>query len=207
MTARLQADPGSYTVTDDPFDTYGGTTVPLHTPYGPLTLHFTDGGHVYADSNYQVREYASGPSLNTTAESFTWKGADVIGSEHFYADAGWMPHDQDGQFWGRDRAITAKMTAEIIACWSAVITRYAAENPHIPVHAQFRDRVLATGKQAAVIREAEETLRALRAGHAAPSGTSGVRRRARAAGTGQDERAAPVSRLRQQLRQRLRAGT
>lgn len=166
MTVKAEAGSGRYTVTDGPFDSYGSTTVPLHTPHGPLTLHFTNGGHVYADSNYQVREYDSGPSLNATAECFTWRGADVIGSEHFYADAGWMPHGQDGHFAGRGRSITAKMTAEIITYWSAVIARYAAEHPRIPAHAEFRDRVLAMGKAATAVREAEEALRGLRADHA-----------------------------------------
>jgi hypothetical protein len=154
---------GSYTVCDPPFDTYGSTTVPLRTPHGPVTLHVTDDSHVYADSSYRAREYDSGPSLNATVECFTWKGADVIGSANFYADTGWMPKC-DEHFSGRGRNITAKMTAEIIAHWSAVITRYMTENPLIPVHAGFRAQVL--GKKSAEIRKTTEVLAALRADHA-----------------------------------------
>jgi hypothetical protein len=155
-----EQDPVSYEA-GEPYDTYGDTTVPLRTPHGPVTLHFTDGGHVYASSGYQAREYDSGPHLNGTAECFAWKGADVIGSAHFYAGAGWMPRS-DEHFSGRRRNITAKMTAEILAYWSAVITKYMTENPLIPVHAGLRAQVLTLGRKNAEIRQAEETLATLR---------------------------------------------
>ncbi len=159
-----KTDPGSYTA-GEPFDTFDATMVPLRTPHGPVTLWFSGTDRVYAISGYQEREYD-----NRGTELFTWKDRGVIGAEHFYAAAGWMPdYGPDGtvttSFAWRDcgpGSITARMTGDIVAYWSAVIKRYVTENPHIPAHAAFRAAVRSLAKKDEAIAEAEQELARMR---------------------------------------------
>ena len=164
-------DPGSYAIHDAPFDTYGATLVPLRTPHGPVTLHFTDADHVYASSGYQAAEYGRGQAyLNTDDEAFTWKGADVVGSAHFYRATGWSTENPDDllargtHFTGKGRNITPLMAQAIAAYWQAVIVRYVTEHPLIPAHAGLRDATRKMTEQEKGVRKAEEQLAGLRRG-------------------------------------------
>lgn len=159
-------DPGSYTA-GEPFDTFDVTMVPLRTPHGPVTLWFSGTDRVYATSGYQEHEYG-----NRGTELFTWKDRGVIGAEHFYAAAGWMPDYGPGgivttDFTCRKMAygqgsVTARMTEDIIAYWSAVIKRYVTENPGIPAHAEFRAAVRSLAKKDEAIAGAEQELARMR---------------------------------------------
>lgn len=145
-----QTDPGSYTAQDDPWDDFQSTRVPLRTPLGPVTLHFLHSREVFMISGYETGEYQGGQAYgNTEDEAFTWKGAEIIGSQNFRQDGGaWVPLTNKNfpdHGYGRvhftarkGRNVTDKMAQDIAAYWAAIITRYAAEHPLIPAHAQLR---------------------------------------------------------------------
>jgi hypothetical protein len=156
-----KTDPGSYTVQDDPFDTFSATLVPLHTPLGPVTLHFMSDDQVFVDSGYQVADYRSAEG------AFTWKGAEVVGAQTLWQDQGWMPRPE--QQYGRphftsrsNRNITALMTEGILAYWSEIVRRYVAEHPLIPAHARLRRAVKTLADQEKAIHEAEQQLAEMR---------------------------------------------
>lgn len=169
-----QADPGSYTVADDPWDDFQSTMVPLRTPLGPVTLHFLNADEVFMVSGYETGPYRGGQAYgNTGDEAFTWKGAEIIGSQNFRRDGeAWLPltsaNYPDRGYGGlhfsarKGRNVTAKMAQDIAAYWAEVIRRYAAEHPLIPAHAGHRQAVRELTAQEKAIHEAEQELGRMR---------------------------------------------
>lgn len=159
-------DPGSYTINDEPFDTYGATKVPLRTPHGPLTLTFTGAGHVACDAGYVTTEW--GHSANySEGEWFAWDGIEVAGSAHFYAEDNWTTRDSLTHLYSRGGSVTARRGTGIVAYWSEIVRRYVAEHPHIPAHAGLREAVKSLGDQDEAIHEAEQKLAGMRKTRAA----------------------------------------
>ncbi len=168
----------SYTA-GEAFDRYGATVVPLRTPLGPVTLTFTDGEHCTAVSGYIASEYGRGQAhLNDDGEAFTWKGAEVVGLEHFYADQDWMPRTGGeygpAQIFSRRTPgtiagahMTTRQSADITRYWSAIITAYVTDHPATLAHATFRAAVLAMGRKEQEIRDAGYVLAGLRKERAA----------------------------------------
>lgn len=170
-----QTDPDSYSVRDDPFDDFQGTKVPLRTPLGPVTLHFLTADEVFMVSGYETGEYSGGQAYgnNPEVEAFTWKGAEIIGSQNFRRDGGaWLPltnknfpdHGYGSLHFSarKGRNVTDKMAQDIAAYWAAVVTRYAAEHPLIPAHASLRRSVKELEDQDKAIAEAEAQLAEMR---------------------------------------------
>jgi hypothetical protein len=165
---------GSYTVRDDPWDDFQSTIVPLHTPHGPVTLHFLHGSEVFMVSGYETGEYRGGQAYaNTEDEAFTWKGAEIIGSQNFRLDGGaWRPltnRNYPGQGYGtlhfsarKGRNVTDKMARDIAVCWAEIIGHYAAGHPRIPAHAQLRRVVKVLTDTEAALDEIERQLAELR---------------------------------------------
>lgn len=170
-------DPG-YTVHDDPWDDFQSTRVPLRTPLGPVTLHFLTDSEVFMVSGYETGEYQGGQAYgNTTDEAFTWKGAEITGSQNFrrVGDA-WLPLTDKNfpcngygsvHFSARHgRNVTDLMARGIAAYWAAIVTRYAAEHPLIPAHAALRRATRQLDDQEKAIREAEQELARMRGARA-----------------------------------------
>lgn len=161
MTTRK--DPGSYTVQDGPFDTYGATKVPLRTPYGPVTLTLTDPGHIACGAGYVAAEWDS-PASYSAGEWFSWDGIEVAGSAHFYAGDDWAPRDGLTHLYSRGGSVTPRRKAGVLAYWGEIVRRYAAEHPHVTAHAALREAVTSLASADKDIAEAEAALRELRAG-------------------------------------------
>lgn len=158
MTTKT--DPGSYTITDEPFDTYGATYVPLDTPRGPVTLMF-NGDIIDVRSGYKVNEYSHGEVTRTDEmPGFTVDAITVGGSASFTVDG--KPRD-DAHLYGKGGTITPRREADILAYWAEVVRRYVAEHPHIPAHAAHRDAIRRLNSHADKIKDAEEALKTLRA--------------------------------------------
>lgn len=162
-----QTDPGSYAVADDPWDDFQSTMVPLRTPLGPVTLHFIDDEQVMVVSGCETGEYRSQyATIDGGEEAFTWKGAEIVGSQHLFLDQGWMPRREPEygtpHFSARGRTVTPLMTSRIVAYWSELVRRYAAEHPLIPAHAAHRRAVRELEDQEKAIHEAEQALSRMR---------------------------------------------
>ena len=160
MTTRT--DPGSYTVQDPPFDTYGATKVPLRTPHGPVTLTLTDPGHIAVDAGYVNADWEQ-PANYSGGEWFAWDGIEVAGSAHFYAGDGWAHRDGLTHLYSRGGSITPRREAGILAYWGEIVRLYAAGHPHVLAHADLRDAVASLARKDQDITEAEAALRELRA--------------------------------------------
>lgn len=159
MTAKT--DPGSYAITDAPFDVYGATKAPLRTPHGPVTLTFTDAGHVMVDAGYVTREWEHAANY-TEGEWFAWDGIEIAGSAHFDAETRWSPSDSFTHLYSRGGSVTPRRQAGILAYWGEVVRRYVTEHPHVPAHAGFRNAVADLDKQNEAIAKAEAELSKLR---------------------------------------------
>jgi hypothetical protein len=163
MTTRT--DPGSYTVQDPPFDTYGATKVPLRTPRGPVTLTITDAGHIMIEAGYVTADYQHATNYSG-GEGFTVDNIEVAGSAHFYANTGWGLRKLDSSLthlYGLGGSVTPRRQADVVAYWGEIVRRYAAEHPHVLAHAGLRDAVATLARKDRDIAEAEAALRELRA--------------------------------------------
>jgi hypothetical protein len=159
LTARK--DPGSYTVQDEPFDTWGATKVPLRTPHGPVTLTLPDAGHIMCDAGYVTAEWEHAANYSG-GEWFSWDGIEVAGSANFHAETGWAPRDSLTHLYSRGGSVTPRRETGILAYWGEVVRRYAAEHPHVLAHAGLRAAVANLSKQDTAIHEAETALAELR---------------------------------------------
>lgn len=160
MTPRK--DPGSYTVQDEPFDTYGATKVPLLTPHGPVTLTLTGPGHIAVDAGYVTADYEH-PANYSGGEWFSWDGIEIAGSAHFYAGDGWAPRDSLTHLYSRGGSVTARRKDGLLAYWGEIVRRYAAEHPHVLAHADLRDAVASLTSASQDVAKAEAELAGLRA--------------------------------------------
>jgi hypothetical protein len=159
-----KTDPGSYTVQDPPFDTYGATKVPLRTPRGPVTLTLTDAGHIMIEAGYVTADYQHATNYSG-GEGFTVDNIEVAGSAHFYAETGWGLRDlgdNPPHLYGLGGSVTPRRQADVIAYWGEIVRRYVAEHPHVLAHAGLRDAVATLARKDKDIHEAEATLQELR---------------------------------------------
>lgn len=157
----VKKDPGSYSVTDEPFDVYNATYAPLNTPHGPVTLVFLDGSVVDVRSGYVTSEYSRDEvKMNVDVPGFTVDEITVGGSASFTIDG--TPRN-DAHLYGKGGSITPRREKFILAYWAEIVRRYAREHPHVPAHAAHRNAVRKLNDQNEAITKAEEQLKAMRA--------------------------------------------
>lgn len=138
MTTTTQPDPRTYgpeSVEDvTPGKRYDYPIIKVTTPLGPVSLAFTNGGHVH------VRTDAH---LNDDAPAITFRGQEFLVSLNLYAETGWTIRQEDGaphvtnrKTW---RDATRFQTEQIVKTLSAYVSAYVQANPGVLIDANRVD--------------------------------------------------------------------